>query len=191
MALLNNITSSGGNVAVQLASLAAAVTFGVLLFRSVTSYLRLRQVPGPFLAAWTNLPRVSWVFSKRAHEIHIGLHEKYGDLVRFGPNMVSVSDPREIPTLYPMRPGFVKVGMSERLKADTDINPVVRLLQGPPPLYGGEIPSHSFQHLRRRHPQSTEEANRSYLRPNQCHRLREVRRRYHLRAFQAIRQTLR
>ena len=160
MALTNNIASSDGIAAVQLASLAAAVTFGVLLFRSVTSYLRLRQVPGPFLAAWTNFPRVSWVLSKRAHEIHIGLHERYGDLVRFGPNMVSVADPREIPTIYPMRPGFVKVGMSESLKADTDINPVVRFLQGPPPLYRGKIPSKSFRHLRRRYPQSAEEAHR-------------------------------
>ena len=148
MAFLNGIASSGGSVAIQLASLIAAVTFGFLLLRFVTSYLRLRQVPGPFLAAWTNLPRVSWALSKRAHEIHIELHEKYGDLVRFGPNMVSISDPREIPTLYPMRPGFVKVGMSDKMKADTDVNPVVRVLQGPPPLYGGEIPSESFRHLR-------------------------------------------
>ena len=171
MELINTIASSDGGVAIQLASFAAAVIFSVLLFRSVTSYLRLRQVPGPFLAAWTNFPRVSWVLSKRAHEIHIGLHEKYGDLVRFGPNMVSVADPREIPTIYPMRPGFVKVGMSERLKTDTDINPLVRFLQGPPPLYGGEISSESVRHLRRRHPQSAEEAHRSHLRPNQCHRL--------------------
>ena len=114
MAFLNDITSSGGNVAIQLASLIAAITFGFLLLQFVVSYLRLRQVPGPFLAAWSNLPRVSWALSKRAHEIHIELHEKYGDLVRFGPNMVSISDPREIPTLYPMRPGFVKVGISEK-----------------------------------------------------------------------------
>ena len=128
MAFINDIASSGGIVAIQLVSLAAAVTFGVFLLRSVTSYLRLRQVPGPFLAAWTNLPRVSWALSKRAHEIHIELHEKYGDLVRFGPNMVSISDPREIPTLYPMRPGFVKVGMFDKMKADTDMNSVVRVL---------------------------------------------------------------
>ena len=171
MAFLNDIASSGSNAAVQLAFFVATITFGFLLLRFLESYIRLRQVPGPFLAAWSNLPRVSWALSKRAHEIHIELHEKYGDLVRFGPNMVSVSDPREIPTLYPMRPGFVKVGMSDKLKVDTDINPVVRLLQGPPPLYGGEIPSESFRHLRRRHPQSVEEAHRSHIRPNQCHRL--------------------
>ncbi|KAB8073082.1 cytochrome P450 [Aspergillus leporis] len=32
----------------------------------------------------------------------------YGPVVRFGPNIVSVSDPRAIPTIYPSRPGFPK-----------------------------------------------------------------------------------
>src|SRR4030088_528640 len=64
------------------------------------SYLRLRHVPGPFLASLTNIPRLSWVLSNRAHDIHIALHKKYGPLVRFGPNMVSVQDPAEISTIY-------------------------------------------------------------------------------------------
>lgn len=66
-------------------------------------------MPGPFLAAFSTIPRVSWVLSKRAHDIHIGLHQQYGDLVRFDPNMVSVADPVEISTIYPMKPEFVKV----------------------------------------------------------------------------------
>ncbi|PVI03916.1 hypothetical protein DM02DRAFT_652151 [Periconia macrospinosa] len=41
-----------------------------------------------------------WVNSNRAHEIHIKLHRKYGHTTRFGPNMVSVSDPKEINTIY-------------------------------------------------------------------------------------------
>lgn len=57
-----------------------------------------------FLASLFNLPRVSWVLSKRVHESHIELHEKYGDQVCFGPNMVSVADSAEIPTIYAMRP---------------------------------------------------------------------------------------
>ena len=67
-----------------------------LLFWCLRSYLRLRDVPGPFLEAWTDLPRLSWVLSNHAHNIHIQLHRQYGKLVRFGPNMVSISDPAEI-----------------------------------------------------------------------------------------------
>ena len=37
------------------------------------------------------------------------MHEQYGDVVRFGPNMVSISDPSVISTVYPMRAGFPKV----------------------------------------------------------------------------------
>lgn len=73
------------------------------------TYWKLRHIPGPFWARVTNLQRVSWVRSRRAHEIHMKLHIKHGDCVRFGPNMVSISDPAAIATVYPMRPGFQKV----------------------------------------------------------------------------------
>lgn len=89
-------------------------TLGLLLLSlwSFVSYYLLRGVPGPFLAAFSNLPRVAWILSNRAHDIHINLHRKYGKLVRFGPNMVSVGDPAEIPNLYGFTGKFAKVGMT-------------------------------------------------------------------------------
>ena len=83
------------------------------------TYWRLRHIPGPFWARVTNLQRVSWVRSRRAHEIHMELHDKYGDCVRFGPNMVSDSDPAAIATVYPIRPGFPKV-RARRLSISSD-----------------------------------------------------------------------
>ncbi|KAL4976234.1 cytochrome P450 [Aspergillus desertorum] len=71
-------------------------------------YWRLRHIPGPFWGRITNLPRVWWVNTSRAHEIHQRLHEEYGDVVRFGPNMVSLRDPAWIPTVYPSRMGVKK-----------------------------------------------------------------------------------
>ncbi len=106
--------------AVQYLSLAAPLfaAFSFLLW-SFHSYFRLRHVPGPFIAAWTNLPRLSWVLSNRAHDIHIQLHRQYGKMVRFGPNMVSISDPAEIPTIYGFNPVFQKVcDLSTRLDLD-------------------------------------------------------------------------
>ena len=76
------------------------------LFRT---WWRLRYIPGPFIASFTNFQRVWWVKTKRAHLIHQQMHEKYGAVVRIGPNMVSISNPEAIPTVYPMRPGFIKV----------------------------------------------------------------------------------
>lgn len=74
--------------------------FGLIAVWVASSYTRLRSIPGPFLASLTNLPRLLWVRNGNAHDIHITLHRKYGRLVRFGPNMISVSDPAEIPNIY-------------------------------------------------------------------------------------------
>jgi len=81
----------------------------ILSLHIIRMYRKLGHVPGPFLAKFTNFQRVYWVKSMQAHKIHLQMHEKYGDCVRYGPEMVSVSDPGAIPTLYPMRPGFPKV----------------------------------------------------------------------------------
>src|SRR3954467_7649101 len=74
----------------------------VYLFRT---YWKLRDIPGPLWAKFTDLQRMFWVKTMRAQEIHQEAHQKYGDCVRFGPNMVSIDDPAAIPILYPMRPG--------------------------------------------------------------------------------------
>lgn len=85
------------------------VPFLVLLVHFTQSYFGLAHIPGPFLARFTNLPRFSWVLTYRAHDIHIALHRQYGSIVRFGPNMVSVGDPREIGTIYNFKQPWRKV----------------------------------------------------------------------------------
>ncbi|KAJ5471015.1 Cytochrome P450, partial [Penicillium desertorum] len=66
------------------------------------------HVPGPFLVSISNVPRLLWARSGSAHETHIRLHQKYGSLVRLGPNAVSVGDPREISKMYGIRSSFGK-----------------------------------------------------------------------------------
>ena len=85
------------------------ILFAYILYSIVGSYWKLRKIPGPFWSRFTNIQRVLWVRTGRAHEIHSAVHERYGPVVRFGPNMVSISDPDAIATVYPMRPGFPKV----------------------------------------------------------------------------------
>ena len=82
---------------------------GFLTWQSCRTWWRLRQIPGPLPAKITNFQRMSWIRTKRAHLILQGLHERYGEVVRIGPNMVSFSNPDVIPSVYPMRPGFPKV----------------------------------------------------------------------------------
>ena len=85
------------------------VILGAQLLRT---YSRLQSVPGPFLAALSNLPRLYWTWTKTPFNKHIALHKKYGGLVRLGPNMVSVGDPAEISTIYGFNYNFQKVWTS-------------------------------------------------------------------------------
>ena len=95
----------GFGVEVILGLALVALGLVVHLFRV---YWRLRHIPGPFWAKFTNLQRVRWVLTWRAHEFYQQAHAKYGDAVRFGPNMVSLANPEWISTVYPTRPGFPK-----------------------------------------------------------------------------------
>jgi hypothetical protein len=105
MTVIADIVAASPSVPVALAvSLSLYVCYNVF-----STYWRLRDIPGPFLAKFTDFQRMFWVKTMRAQEIHREAHEKYGDCVRFGPNTVSLSDPAVIPILYPMRRGFPKV----------------------------------------------------------------------------------
>lgn len=87
--------------------LGVGIVLGVVYL--FNSYNRLRRIPGPVLAKISDLPRLQWVYSRQAHNIHIDLHKQYGKLVRFGPNMVSVGDATEVKNLYRMSGPLIKV----------------------------------------------------------------------------------
>lgn len=90
---------------------AALLVLGVLsIVHLYRTWARLRHIPGPFLAKFTNLPRLYWVYKRNAHDTHIALHKKYGKIVRMGPNMVSVGDATEVQNIYKMKGSFQKVG---------------------------------------------------------------------------------
>jgi hypothetical protein len=85
------------------------VTIALILFSSVSrSYYRLSHLPGPLLAKLTDLWRLLVVKRGDSHDTYLALHEQYGDLVRVGPNCVSISKPDAIPMIYGIQKGFVK-----------------------------------------------------------------------------------
>ena len=90
------------------ATLLVYLALATVLVWMLLSYLRLRHVPGPFLASLTDLFRLFWVYKGNAGDKHTSLHRKYGPLVRFGPNMVSVSAPSEIGVIYDIHGTFPK-----------------------------------------------------------------------------------
>lgn len=69
----------------------------------------IHKYPGPFLAGFTDLWRFYDAYGRRSEKTFIALHEKYGDVVRIGPNVLSFADPKSLKTIYGLNKGFTKV----------------------------------------------------------------------------------
>lgn len=69
----------------------------------------LRRVPGPFIARFSGLYRLGLVYAGKAPFEYRKAHQKYGPLVRVGPNHISISDPEVIPQIYGIGTDFPKV----------------------------------------------------------------------------------
>jgi hypothetical protein len=81
----------------------------VLVYSLVKNYLSLRSIPGPLAASFTNLYRALLVYNRRPQEVHLCLHKKHGDLVRLGPQCVSVTGSTTyIAQIYGIGKGLVK-----------------------------------------------------------------------------------
>ncbi|KAF8862114.1 cytochrome P450 oxidoreductase [Acephala macrosclerotiorum] len=68
----------------------------------------LSKIPGPQLASVTNLWRLFVTWGRRPELAHQYLHAKYGDAVRLGPNMVSISDLKAVKEVYGFSSAYVK-----------------------------------------------------------------------------------
>lgn len=72
----------------------------------------LCNIPGPFFAKFTDLWRLIDTYKGR-HELTLqSLHRRYGTAVRIGPNIVSISDPAAIESIYGVKTDFIKVRFS-------------------------------------------------------------------------------
>lgn len=87
----------------------------VLLFTLVILYLvrnryqkGLSRIPGPWINSLSTLPRMLSVYHGKHHLEDLELHRRYGTLVRVAPNLISVSDPREINQIYGINTKFFK-----------------------------------------------------------------------------------
>lgn len=97
---------------------ASVLLLALLVLSRIRTVFRkgLRSLPGPFLARFSGIYRLSLVYDGHAPERYRELHEKYGPIVRTGPNHVSVSDTAMIPTIYGIGSKFLKVLQSPLLR---------------------------------------------------------------------------
>ncbi|KAI9654954.1 MAG: hypothetical protein M1821_005707 [Bathelium mastoideum] len=83
-----------------------------ILFISYTIYLRyftgISHIPGPFIASISNFWKIKAAWQESMPQQNIGLHKKYGPLVRIGPNMISVDDPASMNVIYGFKPIYEK-----------------------------------------------------------------------------------
>lgn len=85
------------------------LSFIVLCFIRTRYRRGLRRIPGPFFASFLPVDRLRTAASGLQFEDHLRYHEKYGPLVRVGPNHVSVADGDMIPKIYNINAKFYKV----------------------------------------------------------------------------------
>lgn len=91
----------------QIIALAVTAVLAYYIIRYITS--PLKDIPGPFLAKFTNFWRVYDYYHFISPETQKKLHAKHGLAVRLGPNLVSLNDPTLIPVIYNSRGTFRKV----------------------------------------------------------------------------------
>lgn len=112
----------------------------------------INQIPGPSLAALTDLWRLIIVWKRRPELEHIKLHQKYGPVVRLGPETVSVADPEAIKVIYALNAGFVKASSLSTAYHHILMFAPVRLLPCPANRSQRPRPPQHVQHNRRNLP---------------------------------------
>lgn len=70
-----------------------AAILAYILIGGVINYRKLSQFDGPPLAAFSRLWLFWKVVSKQQRDAQVAAHEKYGDVVRIGPDLLLTSDP--------------------------------------------------------------------------------------------------
>ncbi|OGE47485.1 hypothetical protein PENARI_c043G07611 [Penicillium arizonense] len=70
----------------------------------------LNKYQGPFLASLTNNWRLVDVWKRDAHTTFRKIHQKYGDIVRVAPNVLSFGHPAAISDIYGLNKGYTKSG---------------------------------------------------------------------------------
>lgn len=88
---------------------------GIVLATKTRYRKGLKKVPGPFWASISPLDRIITSASGQQFKRHLEYHDKYGPVVRVGPNHVSFSNSDLIPQVYGITSRFYKVCLTKRM----------------------------------------------------------------------------
>ena len=110
--------------------LSATCTVLLLLYLLRIRYSKgLNKFPGPFLASFTDLWKIWYVYTTPERDLYVNVHRKYGDIVRIGPKQLSFADPRAINEIYGTGGGNQKVSAAiqatESKGLRTELEPIL------------------------------------------------------------------
>ena len=82
-----------------------------VIFYCVSAFLTrgLQRFPGPILAKFSNIWRLIETWKGHYEKVVQNLHSQYGDVVRIGPNILSLRDPEAIESVYGIKADLPKV----------------------------------------------------------------------------------
>lgn len=100
------------------AGVAALVAFVYYVTTSIISYRRLGHIPGPRVAAWTDLWLVRGQLSGQLNFTLQEVNEKYGNLARIGTNWVVCGDPDELRRIWGVRSNYKRAYWYRGLRVD-------------------------------------------------------------------------
>ena len=82
-----------------------------IIYRLVANYFNrgLNRYPGPWLAKFTKVWHRIDVGTNRHQQNLLELHRKWGDIVRIGPNTLSIASPDLLPHIFGVKNEFLKV----------------------------------------------------------------------------------
>ncbi|KAI1463443.1 benzoate 4-monooxygenase cytochrome P450 [Daldinia caldariorum] len=69
---------------------------------------QLNSIPGPFIASFSNLWKLAAVYYEDMPGWNMSVHDKYGPVVRIGPNHVSFASPEAFQVIHASRQAFAK-----------------------------------------------------------------------------------
>lgn len=73
---------------------------GILVLQLIWNLCRLRGIDGPVLARCSDLWRFSKTYQGNMQHVYLNLHRRYGNIVRIGPNTVSLAGSDAKSVLY-------------------------------------------------------------------------------------------
>lgn len=83
-----------------------AYVFGCAIYNRC--FHPLKDIPGPFWASITSLWYFRAVRNGRGQDYQLPIHKKFGSMVRLAPNLIQISDPAAIETIYGPKHDFIK-----------------------------------------------------------------------------------